>query len=295
MKGRTILFLILISLGLSINIRAQKQIIRNVAKSVVKPALKESAENTAEKKFAQQIVKRTARNSLYSIIKEGGYKSIMDYANKKAADKLFKANVSFFSKKQIALQSGYTAKLSSAKQVGSYVERTMRRILITSKDQYVTSKNYIKAMSSSNPPLLKLGYGKDGGKLKDNMLAVMPPNARKVIENSKNSFQAHHIIGNSTPKAYETLKKFGVDINDPINGIFLPADGESGLKGVVHVGGHTNKYYDYVESMFENCQSKDDCYAILDKVKNEIYNGKIALYNENSNRINTVFRNKTAA
>jgi hypothetical protein len=295
MKINTILFLILILFGLPIHIHAQTPIFKSAVKTAAKSAFNESLENTAEKKFAQQIVKRAARKNLYIIIKEEGYKSIMDYGNKKAADKLLRTNVSFFSKKQIASQSGYSAKLSGIKQVGNYIERTTRRILITSKDQYITSKNYIKAMSSDNPPLLKLGYVKDGGKLKDNMLAVMPSNARKVIENSKNSFQAHHIIGNSTPKANEILNKFGIDINDPMNGIFLPADGESGLKGVVHVGGHTNKYYDYIESMFENCQSKDDCYAILDKIKNEIYNGKIALYSEKSNRINTVLRNKTAA
>lgn len=295
MKDYTILFLIVISLGLSINIHAQNSVIKYATKTAVKSAFKESSENAAEQKFAQQIIKRVTRKNLYIVIKEGGYKSIMDYGNKKATDKLLRTNVSFFSKKQVASQSGYSTRLSSIKRIGNYIERTTRRILITSKDQYILSKNYVKAMSSNNPPFLKLGYGKDGGKLKENMLAVMPPNAREVIVNSKNSFQAHHIIGNSTPKANEILKKYGIDINDPMNGIFLPADGQSGLKGVVHVGGHTNKYYDYIESMFENCQSKDDCYVILDKIKNEIYNGKIALYNDKSNRINTVLRNKTAA
>lgn len=129
----------------------------------------------------------------------------MDYGNKTAKDKLLKTNVSFFSRKQLSVNSGYTAKLAKSNKIVSYIDRTARRIIISSKDQYITAKNYIKIMSSSNPPKLKLGYDKDGGILRQNMLDVMPPNARKVIENAKNPSQAHHIIGNSTPKAYEIM------------------------------------------------------------------------------------------
>lgn len=287
MKHNRILFIILL-LGFSIGFYPQIQIFKNVAKS----ALKENIENTAEKNFAEQIIKRVARKNLYEVLRKEGYKSIMDYGNKIAKDKLLKTNVSFFSRKQLLVNSGYTAKLTKSNKIKNYIDRTARRIIISSKDQYITAKNYTKIMSSSNPPKLKLGYDKDGGILRQNMLEVMPPNARKVIENAKNPSQAHHIIGNSTPKAYEILKKYGIDINDPMNGIFLPSTGDSGLKGVVHVGGHNYKYYEYIESMFENCKSKEDAYAILDKIKNDIYNGNVALYNENSNRINKVLTNK---
>lgn len=174
----------------------------------------------------------------------------------------------------------------------NYINRTMRRILLTSKDQFVTSREYLSIINTKKVDL-ELGYPKNPGKLKSNMLKCMSEKTRNKIVNSGNKNQAHHIVGIKTPLATKKLERFKIDINDPMNGILLPQNEESGLKGTIHRGGHNQDYYNYIENLFLNCNSKQDCYDVLDKMKNDLYNGKIQLYN--THKANSTFTNKIAS
>lgn len=273
---------------------AQKSIvIKSIGKHIAKETVSESGENIAkkgirkygsnfaEKAIAERTIRNIARKKLYASMKEQGFNSLMGYAHNNAYKRVVKSSKSLYSKQAYKLREGK-----------NYLRRTTTRILINRKDQYVTAKDYMAIMSSAKAPQLKLGYAKDGNILRQNMLKVMSDNTRKTIANPNNRNQAHHIVGNRTPKAAKILAECGIDINDPMNGIFLPSSGNSGLRGMVHFGGHTDDYYNYVENLFVRCKSKQDCYDVLDQVKSKMYDGySKSLYN--NQKVNKVFTNKT--
>lgn len=66
-----------------------------------------------------------------------------------------------------------------------------------------------------------------------------------------NAYQAHHIVAKGdlrAERAVEILQALGIDIDDPANGIFLPADKDAKQKGAikkayVHNKIHTKVYY----------------------------------------------------
>lgn len=180
------------------------------------------------------------------------------------------------------------------KELVSSVRKTITRILVTSKNQFITSKEYLKWLKSNPNSIVKTGV-KDASVLRDNMYKVMGKNAKYAKKTAINGNQAHHIIGNKTPLAANKLKKYGIDINDPMNGVFLPSSNRSGLKGTIHRGGHTEDYYQYIEQMFANCKSKEDCYQVLDKIKDDLYKGKIKLYSDEKHQANKILTTKKAA
>lgn len=299
------IILILLFFSTGIAFPQKTTIIKGLTKHIAKEVVSESSENViqkgsikvgknfTQKTIAEQSIKNIARNKLYTTLKEEGCKSLIEYANKKASKKITSHSFSKLSKQSMSKRSTYKQNLISLREGKDYAKRTWTRLRVKSKDQYITAQDYISALSKNNI-ILNLNHSEKNAKiLRDNMLKIMSPQTRKLINNPNNKNQAHHIIGNSTPKAAETLKKYGININDPMNGIFLPYNGNSGLKGTVHNGGHTADYYDYVENLFLNCKSKQDCYEVLDKIKSDLYNGKIELYNKH--RVNNVFTNKTAA
>ena len=298
----TLLILLFLSIGTASSQRTA--IIKGLTKHITKEIVTESNENVVQKgtikvgkhftqkAVAEQTIKNIARHKLYTTLKEEGCKSLIEYANKKAYKKVTNHSLSKLSKQSLSKQSTYQQSLISLRDGKNYIKRTWIRLQVKSKDQYITAKEYMEALSKSDINF-KLGYGKNSQVLRENMLKIMSPKTRKLVNSNGN--QAHHIIGNRTPKAAAILKKYGIDINDPMNGIFLPSNGDSGLKGTVHLGGHTQDYYNYVENLFLNCKSKQDCYDVLDKIKADLYNGKIKLYDTNKHKVNNTFTNKTAA
>lgn len=296
------IILILLFFSTGIAFPQKTTIIKGLTKHIAKEVVSESSENViqkgsikvgknfTQKTIAEQSIKNIARNKLYTTLKEEGCKSLIEYANKKASKKITSHSFSKLSKQSMSKRSTYKQNLISLREGKDYAKRTWTRLRVKSKDQYITAQDYISTISKKNI-IFKLGYPKDADILRENMLKVMSPKAKKLIDNTQN--QAHHIIGNETPKAAAILQKYGIDINDPMNGIFLPSSGNSGLKGTVHKGRHKQDYYNYVENLFLNCKSKEDCYEVLDKIKSDLYNGKIELYNKH--RVNNVFTNKTAA
>lgn len=68
---------------------------------------------------------------------------------------------------------------------------------------------------------------------------------------------AHHIIPASHPlakQARDILKKYGIDINDAVNGVFLPTTNSSTQLGIKHNGSHPR---DYIEKVNDEIKIAD--------------------------------------
>lgn len=272
---------------------------RRTAKELLEEGIARTGRKYTGEALGQQITKRAIRENVLKRMEKEGIESFLMFGKNEALKDMQRLGISNVKQGILVREaatatrpSAYHAALGSA---GRYVSKTMTRILIRSKNQFVTSAQYIQWLSKNNGKITKTGV-KNSEVLRENMLAVMGKDAKYVTENIKNTKtlknanQAHHIIGNGTPKAAETLSKYGIDINDPMNGVFLPYDEKSGLRGTIHSGGHTRKYYDYVEQKFSACKSKEDCYKVLDQIKLNLYEGKVKLYNDGVNKVNKTFR-----
>lgn len=265
-------------------------------KSVLKDAFKSGAEeigkNYVRKASAKQLVRSAVRKKLLKEIEEKELGSLLRYGMLGAKKEI--AHTEKSAVKALAENASgninYSNKIRAClKNIGKKISKTFTRIVVSSKNQYITSSQYLRILKNKKITIKETGV-KDAKVLRENMLNVMGEDAKYAKNTLKNGNQAHHIIGNSTPLASSKLKQFGIDINDPVNGIFLPSSDRSGLRGVVHRGGHTQEYYDYIEQMFSQCKSKKDCYEVLDKIKSDLYKGKIKLYNEGANKVNKTFR-----
>lgn len=162
--------------------------------------------------------------------------------------------------------------------------RLARRKAISPYNQFPTLdqlKNYDKKV---------MNFGKDKSEriLKDNMLKAMDPEVARQT-NAFGGIAAHHLIPGKDPNAKaarEILKKFDIDINGPENGIFLPTDKNSIYKGTIHNTSHDPSYCKYVYLKIKNCKNRDEVVTALNKVKHELYEGKIKL-KSNSHMFNT--------
>lgn len=264
---------------------------------LVKEGINRTGRKYTGEALGEQIAKRVIRERTLKMMKKDGIKSFLEFGKGNALKVTEQMNFSQLRRTLITKDAGTATKLSSyhlaierncLDNVGRYASRTLTRIVITSKNQFVSKDEYLKYISR-HPNILQKTGEKNATVLRKNMLAVMGKNAKYANNTLKNGNQAHHIVGEKTPKAAEILKSFGIDINDPMNGIFLPSSSRSGLRGTVHRGGHSQDYYDYVEQMLSNCKTREDCYEVLDKIKNELYRGKIKLYSK-THHVNKTFK-----
>ena len=86
---------------------------------------------------------------------------------------------------------------------------------------------------------------------------------------------AHHIVAGNSPKASEAraiMQKYGVDINDASNGVFLPT-AKDASSSAYHPSIHTNAYYDEINKLLSKATSKEDVLDILDFIGDELKNG----------------------
>lgn len=115
---------------------------------------------------------------------------------------------------------------------------------------------------------------------------VLRQNLEVVTGQNPEASNAHHLVGNDTPRAAEILDKYGIDRNDPANGIFLPDSTESTLKGSVHgQGRHISEYSNEVEERFLNVESREEALEVLQSLKEDLYDGNLALhYNVEPNK-----------
>ncbi|WP_233273580.1 AHH domain-containing protein [Streptomyces broussonetiae] len=89
---------------------------------------------------------------------------------------------------------------------------------------------------------------------------------------------AHHIVASTSPKAAaarQQLAKFGIDINDADNGVFLPRGSASvNPSGAsVHSRIHTNDYYTYVNDMIGGARNADEARDVLGYLRSQLQGG----------------------
>lgn len=106
---------------------------------------------------------------------------------------------------------------------------------------------------------------------------VLRKNLEIATGNNPENASAHHLVGNETPIASMKLEEFGIDRNDPTNGIFLPNKFESDCDGALHTGRHTQVYYNEIERRFLNVNSREEAIDALQSIKDDLYNGKLKL------------------
>lgn len=104
-------------------------------------------------------------------------------------------------------------------------------------------------------------------KLRKNLLAVGEPSAKGCA--------AHHIVaqgkslgpgGQETAEARNVLKRCDIDINDAINGVFLPQKSNHECLGVNHNKLHTERYYKYVAAVLELALG-NGCNTVKDRLQ----------------------------
>lgn len=125
---------------------------------------------------------------------------------------------------------------------------------------------------------------------------------RKALIQSKklpdivNSYHAHHIVPKGdrrSRQAVAILAALGIDIDDPANGVFLPANEESKKKGAlrhafIHTTIHTKPYhanisfqvvtlYQQTASMSKTDQ-KTEMLELLDDIAEQLKNGSFPIY-----------------
>lgn len=86
---------------------------------------------------------------------------------------------------------------------------------------------------------------------------------------------AHHIVAGSSRKAVEAraiLYKFNVDINDAVNGVFLPTV-KNISNAAYHPSLHTDSYYRKVTELLIQAKSKDDVIDILKDIAEQLEKG----------------------
>lgn len=86
---------------------------------------------------------------------------------------------------------------------------------------------------------------------------------------------AHHIVAGSSKKAAEAraiLLNFGVDINDAVNGVFLPTV-KNVSEAAYHPSLHTKAYYEKVTELLSAAESKEDVIEILNDIAEQLQKG----------------------
>lgn len=86
---------------------------------------------------------------------------------------------------------------------------------------------------------------------------------------------AHHIVAGSSRKAVEArsiLYRFGIDINDAVNGVFLPTV-KNIPNSAYHRSLHTDSYYRKVTELLTPATSKEDVIDILEDIAEQLQKG----------------------
>ena len=76
---------------------------------------------------------------------------------------------------------------------------------------------------------------------------VLAHNLKVCGVNKPAGAATHHIVGDSQRawEAKRVLKRMDIDVNSPVNGVFLPMDGSTAI-GSLHLGRHLDNYIDEV-------------------------------------------------
>ncbi len=118
---------------------------------------------------------------------------------------------------------------------------------------------------------LNLGQPHNADVLRGNLEIAMDKETDRTVS------RAHHIVGNETPYAAKKMEEFGLDRNDPANGILLPNDASSPLKGSIHSGRHLQDYYNTVERLMATATTREEALEVLQSLKEDLFSGKLSL------------------
>lgn len=144
-----------------------------------------------------------------------------------------------------------------------------------------TSKLTKKEVEGINEALEKAGLS--NYKVAGNLYTLSKPSSKVLRENLIKAgikvpdypCAAHHIVAGSSQKAAEAraiLQKYGIDINDAANGVFLPRVKDV-TESTYHPSLHTDAYYRNVTELLSQAQSKNDVLDILSDIAQELTNG----------------------
>jgi RHS repeat-associated protein len=89
---------------------------------------------------------------------------------------------------------------------------------------------------------------------------------------------AHHIVAAAAPEAAaarSVLQRFGIGLNDPVNGVFLPASRVAPNAGAaaVHSGVHTSAYYQAVNEALGAATTRQQAVDILGSIGQSLRSG----------------------
>ena len=174
--------------------------------------------------------------------------------------------------KEVAKEGLKEVANEGVKEVGMELGFSENKIERTSTFEDQTVDNFkFEEQRSEYEGKLKLGKDHDGDVLRQNM--------EKVMGTKVNESEAHHVVGNRTPNAAAKLEKFGIDRNDPANGIYLPDSEYSPLKGSIHKGNHCQEYYDTVERRMSQANTREEALEVLQSLKEDLFSGDLPLQN----------------
>ncbi len=81
---------------------------------------------------------------------------------------------------------------------------------------------------------------------------------------------AHHIVARTAKRAIPArvqLERFGVEIDNAANGVYLPQSSGSALGGAYHPRLHTNRYYAEVNRILLQALTRDDAIEVLSEIR----------------------------
>ena len=114
--------------------------------------------------------------------------------------------------------------------------------------------------------------------------AVLHQNLRAVGVSRPPLTAAHHIVaGKANKKARAILERFDIDINSPVNGVYLPRNELSPAIGALHGGGHLKAYHKEVLDRLEAAAASGDKIQVLNElgqIKMDLLTGVLRIQNK---------------
>jgi RHS repeat-associated protein len=142
------------------------------------------------------------------------------------------------------------------------------------------SKPFISLFNRTFMVPLEIGKKRASDVLTRNMEAVM----RRAGMVKPTGWQAHHIVGEAYQEgrqAMEILKRFKIDVNSPLNGVFLPGckhHGSTSIVGLaVHCGKHKQEYEQFVLSQLQGLKSEAEVVNALTTIRQRLLDGDLFL------------------
>jgi hypothetical protein len=87
---------------------------------------------------------------------------------------------------------------------------------------------------------------------------------------------AHHIVAKgarAAQPAREALVRVGVQVDEAVNGVFLPAAREAISNAANHLTLHTQRYYQAVNQALANVETRQDAVEALKMIKDRLLDG----------------------